>query len=169
MTTETQLPKLSTLSPEQRRILCAEALGWTFDHRRKTGIDPKDGIDRFINYPFTSKETLLCTVPDPDRNANDALVLVEHAAKNGWRCECNCGTAFHWECIFHRDLNADEQKIQRDHSMMAAHNEGLIGMPQGPCQCDICQCRRIEYYAPADTFCEALTSAFLLATGKAEL
>lgn len=33
-------------------------------------------------------------------------------------------------------LQKDE--IRRAHAQSAAHNEGLVGMPQGPCQCEIC-------------------------------
>lgn len=37
-------------------------------------------------------------------------------------------------------MNTEEKaRIRYEHSKLAAHNAGRPGLPQGPCQCDICQ------------------------------
>lgn len=141
MTTETQLPKLSTLSPERRRILSAEGLGWTriewYEDNAGPPIlhgfpPPTIGLGKSGEWdaklPERSKH-----VPSPDLNANDALALIEHAAKEGWR----------YNLSDYKKGGHHVQFFRPDYS---------------------------ELYEIAEpTPMRALTSAFLLATNKAQL
>lgn len=65
------IPKLSDLSDEQRRVLCAEALGW------KQRPD-KFYIDRRHWTHTTHGKCATPDLPNPDEDANDALKLVEN-------------------------------------------------------------------------------------------
>lgn len=62
-----QLPTLAELTNEQRRILCAEALG----------------IRGIWSYALPQKR-IRCDVPDPDIEPADALALVEKLRGEGW-------------------------------------------------------------------------------------
>lgn len=70
------LSKLSDLKPEQRRVMCAEGIGYVLDDATDSWL--KDGR----NYFFCSGP--YAQIPDPDTDANHALQLVEHLAKEGW-------------------------------------------------------------------------------------
>lgn len=56
--------------------------------------------------------------------------------QNGGWCDldlggpCACGS-YHTESQIAR--------IQKEHAEIAAHNEGQPGLPQGPCNCDVCK------------------------------
>jgi hypothetical protein len=70
-------PRLSELSDEQRRVLCAEGLGWiVFNPDRATlGFPPCARTHNFVDTR---------ALPDPDKSADDALALCEHLAKEGF-------------------------------------------------------------------------------------
>lgn len=88
------LPELESLTSEQRRILAAEALGWKFSEDGKTcGIGHPDCIS--VSYALET------AIPDPDEDANGALLLVKAA----WDCDDRWGfearkTAKGWEVSF---------------------------------------------------------------------
>lgn len=121
--TDTQLPKLSTLSPETRRILCAETLGW------------KEKPDPYRMWYFLKGVGYSDKLPDPDLNANDALALVEHLRAKGLEVRVTFRDVV--RCFVYAPTNTGA--IAND---LAHVNE--------------------------PTFQLALTSAFLIATNKAQ-
>lgn len=56
------------------------------------------------------------------------------------------------------------EHIRKDHALIAAHNEGLVGMPQGPCQCTICapppSLSHVKQMEREQTFSEAFHERF---------
>lgn len=132
------LPKLAELSDSQRRVMCAETLGWYVE--TQVGYETPSGefaLDsgRPPGVPMTEP---LRRIPDPAEDANAALALVEAMRKEGWRCELNNGLDSTCECIFSKEIN----EAWNDRSLL-------------------------QQYAPADTLPRAIVSAFLLAKGLA--
>lgn len=73
------IPKLADLTPEQRRILAAEALGY----KRMpacNGVVRPDG--EWIARTETYDAAILLVAPDPDTNHADAFALVERLRGN---------------------------------------------------------------------------------------
>lgn len=55
----------------------------------------------------------------------------------------NCEWPFQLEALWNAALASEapdpsDEQIRKEHAEIAAHNEGVLGMPQGPCQCSIC-------------------------------
>lgn len=82
------IPKLSDLTPEQRRALAAEALGWKSPNHPDS-LSKRDGWwSQYRGVWWISpngKDEMISSVPNPDNDANDALKLVEHLQKAAWR------------------------------------------------------------------------------------
>lgn len=128
------------LTDEQRRILAAEAMGWTWEggkrnkrfesqrilspDRNKAARFWRDGINALVH------------LPDPDQQPADALALVEKLRGEGWACELST-LADGWECVFGKQPT-----------------EPAWGYD-------------LEHCATEPTFCRAVVSSFLKAKGVA--
>lgn len=139
---------LSQLTPEAKRKLCAEALGWTRVDTRPEFIcgrsffsSPRDSGGTPPNSkPADDGEPEYDRLPDfTDPTA--AILLIDHLAGFGWRCNLANGLDKTWECEFTRAPTVET-------------DDDDIGSRQG---------ERLEIqYAAADTLAEAIVDAFLL-------
>lgn len=133
--------QLQKLTPEEKRVKIAEHLGWKLVDLPAHPNGPKllwmtpEGRQLNMGTPDT--------VPDYRGDSNAALTLVDHLAKQGWRCNLGNGLDKTWECEFMR-------------SPTAATHPDFIGIHQG----ETLEIR----YVPADTLAEAICDGFLLAT-----
>jgi Phage ABA sandwich domain len=74
------------VTPEQKRIACAEELGWTF----RAGSMVYDGAE--IQFTIGIKDGIEhnpVDVPDPLTDHNAAMKLVEHMGKKGFWFTCD--------------------------------------------------------------------------------
>lgn len=97
MTTE----QLSQLTPEQKRVKCAELMGYKkHDCNGPTCWCIHNGEDGMIRTGDFNQ-----LVPNFPVDANAALTLCDRMAEEGWNAELNNGLDKTWECAFsHSEL-----------------------------------------------------------------
>lgn len=130
------------MSPEAQRVVIAEACGWMYEPYFVGG--PAIWL-RPDGFPETHRTACL---PDYVNDLNAAIQLVDHLAKQGWRCECNSGLDGTWECLFYRKAT-NETKLE---------NRAVRGQFDPP--------DSEEHYATSERLSAAISEAFLRTLNK---
>lgn len=96
------------LTEEQRRIACAERIGWVWyeeDHTMWWNAQWRNGVETLVPRGedlTTRRRNKADILPNPEHSLDDALKLVEWMEKDGWVWQMQSSykcTFFHAECL----------------------------------------------------------------------